>query len=89
MNPLYNSNPLQTIDLFKHSESVWQNISTARVTFDAWNAGQQKVQLIAYGGADVLNQKNLIFSPPELQYEPLDGLLGTAASSQPSSRRNM
>ena len=89
VNPLYNSNPLQTIDLFKHSESVWQNISTARVTCDAWNAGQQKVQLIAYGGADVLNQKNLIFSPPELQYEPLDGLLGTAASSQPSSRRNM
>ena len=81
VNPLYNSNPLQTIDLFKNSESVWRNISTARVTFDAWNAGQQKVQLIAYGGADVLNQKNLIFSPPELQYEPLDGLPGTAATS--------
>ena len=81
VNPLYNSNPLQTIDLFKNTESVWRNISTARLTFDAWTSGKQKVQLIAYGGADVLNQKNLIFSPPELQYEPLDGLPGTAANS--------
>jgi TonB-linked SusC/RagA family outer membrane protein len=80
-NPLYNSNPLQTIDLFKNNESVWRNISTARLTLDAWNAGQQKLQLIAYGGADVLNQKNLIFSPPELQYEPLDLLPGTSATS--------
>ena len=81
INPLYNSNPLQTIDLFKNTESVWRNISTARLTFDAWTGGHQKVQLIAYGGADVLNQKNLIFSPPELQYEPLDGLPGTSATS--------
>ncbi len=81
INPLYNSNPLQTIDLFKNTESVWRNISTARLTYDAWTGGQQKVQLIAYGGADVLNQKNLIFSPPELQYEPLDGLPGTSATS--------
>jgi TonB-linked SusC/RagA family outer membrane protein len=81
VNPLYNSNPLQTIDLFKNGESVWRNISTARLTLDAWNAGEQKLQLIAYGGTDVLNQKNLIFSPPELQYEPLDGLPGTSATS--------
>ena len=81
VNPLYNSNPLQTVDLFKNSESVWRNITTARLTLDAWNGTHQKVQFIANGGADVLNQKNLIFSPPELQYEPLDGLPGTAAAS--------
>jgi TonB-linked SusC/RagA family outer membrane protein len=81
VNPLYNSNPLQTVELFKNAESVWRNISTARLTFDAWTAAQQKLQLIAYGGADILNQKNLIFSPPELQYEPLDGLPGTSATS--------
>ena len=81
VNPLYNSNPLQTVDLFKNSESVWRNISTARLTYDAWTTAAQKVQLIAYGGADILNQKNLIFSPPELQYEPLDGLPGTSGTS--------
>jgi TonB-linked SusC/RagA family outer membrane protein len=81
INPLYNSNPLQTIDLFKNTESVWRNISTARLVLDAWTGGQQKVQLIAYGGADVLNQKNLVYSPPELQYEPLSGLPGTTATS--------
>jgi hypothetical protein len=79
VNPLYNSNPLQTVDLFKNTESVWRNITTARLTLDAWSNESQKLQLITYGGADVLNQKNLIFSPPELQYEPLDGLPGTSA----------
>jgi TonB-dependent SusC/RagA subfamily outer membrane receptor len=72
INPLYSSNPLQTIDLFKNNESVWRNISTARLTLDAWTAGSQKLQAIAYGGADVLNQKNLVFSPPALQFEPPD-----------------
>ena len=81
INPLYNSNPLQTVDLFKNNESVWRNISTARLTLDAWASGAQKLQLIAYGGADVLNQKNLVFSPPALQYEPLDLLPGTSATS--------
>ena len=81
VNPLYNSNPLQTVDLFKNSESVWRNITTGRLTLDAWNRGEQKLQLIAYGGADILNQKNIIFSPNELQFEPLDGLPGTAAAS--------
>ncbi len=81
VNPFYNSNPLQTIDLFKNTESVFRNISTARFTLDALARDQHKLQLIAYGGVDVLNQKNLVFSPPELQYEPLDGLPGTSATS--------
>jgi TonB-dependent SusC/RagA subfamily outer membrane receptor len=80
-NPFYPSNPLQTIDLFKNSESVWRSITTARLTMDAWSNDKQKLQLIAYGGADVLNQKNLVFSPPELQYERTSSTPGTTASS--------
>ncbi len=80
-NPLYNSNPLQTIDLFENGESVWRSITTARATFDALTTDSHKLQVIAYGGADVLNQKNVIYSPPELQFEPLDGLPGTTATS--------
>ena len=88
VNPLYNSNPLQTVDLFKNSESVWRTIATGRLTLDAWSGERQKLQLIAYGGADILNQKNLIFSPPELQFEPLDGLPGTAATSYADNLQN-
>jgi TonB-linked SusC/RagA family outer membrane protein len=80
-NPFYQSNPLQTIDLFKNDESVWRNITTARLTVDAWSTERQKVQFIAYGGADVLNQKNLVFSPPELQYERIGNLPGTTVTS--------
>lgn len=80
-NPFHNSNPLQTIDLFKNEESVWRSITTARVTVDALTTDDHKLQFIAYGGADVLNQKNVIYSPPELQFEPLDGLPGTTATS--------
>jgi TonB-linked SusC/RagA family outer membrane protein len=80
-NPFYPSNPLQTIDLFQNEESVWRSITTARLSLDAWETDRHKLQLIAYGGADVLNQKNVVFSPPELQFEPLDGLPGTTATS--------
>lgn len=81
VNPFYPSNPLQTIDMFQNEESVWRNITTARLSMDALTTDDHKLQLIAYGGADVLNQKNVIFSPPELQFEPLDGLPGTSATS--------
>lgn len=80
-NPFYPSNPLQTVELFQNDESVWRNITTARLTFDAVTIGDHQLQLIAYGGADILNQKNVVFSPPELQFEPIDGLPGTSATS--------
>ena len=47
-----------------------RNITTARLSFDAFTIGDHQLQLIAYGGADILNQKNVVFSPPELQFEP-------------------
>lgn len=81
VNPFYNSNPLQTIDLFKNEEGVWRNISTARLTWDVLSSSRQELRFIAYGGTDVLTQHNEVFSPPELQYEPLDGLPGTAVVS--------
>ncbi len=81
VNPFYPSNPLQTIDLFQNEESVWRNITTARISVDAFTSQSHQLQLIAYGGADILNQKNVVFSPPALQFEPADGLPGTTATS--------
>jgi TonB-linked SusC/RagA family outer membrane protein len=81
VNPFYPSNPLQTIDRFKNSEAVWRNITTGRLTWDVAQAGTQELRFIAYGGADVLSQRNEVFSPPDLQYEPLDNLPGTTVVS--------
>jgi len=81
IEPFYPSNPLQTISLFKNEEGVWRNISSARLTFDAWTTSKNELKLIGYGGADILNQHNAIYAPPELQFEPLDGLPGTTVVS--------
>ncbi len=78
VNPFYNSNPLHTIDLIKNEEGVWRNISTARLTWDLFATKRQELRFVGFGGADVLNQANYVYSPPVLQYEPLDGLPGTS-----------
>ena len=80
-DPFWPSNPLQTVELFKNQQTVWRNVSTARATFDAISADHHALQLIAYGGADLLNQRNNVFSPPELQNERNSALPGTAAVS--------
>lgn len=80
-NPFYNSNPLATIDLIKNEEGVWRNISTARLTWDIFANNRNELRFVGYGGADVLTQHNEVYSPPELQYEPLDGFPGTSVVS--------
>ncbi len=80
-NPFWPSNPLQTVDLFENKQTVWRNVSTVRAAFDAISADHHTLQLIAYGGADLLNQRNNVFSPPELQNERNNALPGTAAVS--------
>lgn len=78
VNPFYNSNPLHTIELIQNEEGVWRNISTARLTWDVFATRKQELRFVGFGGTDVLNQANEVYSPPVLQYEPLDGLPGTA-----------
>ena len=79
VNPFYNSNPLQTIDLVKNQEGVWRTITTARLTWNAFSNNTHELRFVGYGGADVLAQHNEVFAPPQLQFEPLDGLPGTTA----------
>ncbi|MEO7360547.1 MAG: SusC/RagA family TonB-linked outer membrane protein [Gemmatimonadaceae bacterium] len=90
VNQFYPSNPLQTIDQFKNGENVWRNITTSRLTADLLTGGKNTLQVIAYGGVDLLNQSNLIYSPPTLQFEPVDGLPGTSANSKTTNiQRNL
>jgi TonB-linked SusC/RagA family outer membrane protein len=88
INPFYNSNPLHTIELIKNEEGVWRNISNARLTWDIWANNKHELRFVGYGGADVLTQHNEVYSPNELQYEPLDGLPGTTAVSDGSNSQS-
>jgi len=81
LNPFYPSNPYQTIDLFKNRELVWRIVNSGRLNVNALQKGAHEVRLSAVGGVDVFTQRNDVYSPPELQFEPNDGLPGTAVSS--------
>lgn len=81
INPIYPSNPLQTIAQLQNREWVWRFINTARLTFDAIQNNRHHLRVIAYGGADALNQNNNVYSPPSLQYETANATYGTSIVS--------
>ena len=77
-NPFAASNILQTASLVNNDEEVWRFIGAANLTVQAVSTGAHNLRLTATGGIDFFNQKSQLFSPPELQYEPSDGLPGTS-----------
>lgn len=79
VNPFLASNPLQTAALVTTPETVWRTITTARMSYDALRTPRHVLRVLANGGADFFNQKDVVSSPPELQFEAADGLLGTYA----------
>jgi TonB-linked SusC/RagA family outer membrane protein len=79
VNPFQSSNPVQTAAMIKIPETVWRVISTGQVRYDALKTDRQSLRVLANGGVDFFNQKDVVQSPPELQFEPADGLLGTYA----------
>ena len=80
-NPFTPSNPLQTAALSKNDEDVWRLLGGSTVTLSVLQSAQQSLQLISTGGVDFFSQKNDLFFPPELQFEPNDGEAGTALLS--------
>ena len=80
-NPFVPSNPLQTAALSKNNEDVWRLLGGSTVTLNILQAERQSLQLISTGGVDFFTQKNDLFFPPELQFEPNDGEAGTALLS--------
>jgi TonB-linked SusC/RagA family outer membrane protein len=81
-NPFANSNPLQTASLAKNDESVWRMIASTDLQIDAIETDEHTLRLSASGGVDFFNLKNVIYSPPELQFEPIDGKPGTSFLGQ-------
>jgi TonB-linked SusC/RagA family outer membrane protein len=80
-NPFYPSNPLQTVALLQNREWVWRFINTAKLTANLYQDNQHNLKFIAYGGSDVFNQRNTVYSPPELQYEASSATPGTSVVS--------
>jgi TonB-linked SusC/RagA family outer membrane protein len=76
VSPFHASNPFQTIDKFQNEETVWRSITSGRVTYEALTTARNTVRFIGVAGLDVFNQKNSVFSPPELYFEDDDGFSG-------------
>jgi TonB-linked SusC/RagA family outer membrane protein len=81
ISPFHASNPFQTMDLFQNQETVWRSISSGRLTYSPYTSERNQIRIVGVGGFDVFNQKNFVFSPPELYFEDDDGFPGTDALS--------
>jgi len=80
-NPFQASNPLQTAALVTNKEDVWRFLSSGQLQYTPVTTARSTLRLQAVGGLDYFIQKNNIFSPPNVQFEDDDGLLGTSLLS--------
>jgi len=87
-NAFERSNPLQTFNFLKNEEDVWRLLGTTTLRWSALRSARNNLQFIGVGGVDYFQQDNNLVSPPELQFEPSDGLPGTVVLSK-SSNRNL
>lgn len=77
-NPFERSNPFQTRDLLQNTENVYRFTGAANARYALLARERQSLTLTLNGGIDQFSQRNDIFSPNELQFEPQDNLPGTA-----------
>ena len=63
------SNPLQTAALGQNNETVNRFTGGATLNYDAWSTNKQSLKFVAAGGADIFNQRDAIFAPPELYFQ--------------------
>jgi len=80
-NTIAGSNPLQTAALMSNNEDVYRTINSARLSWDI----SRSLRFVTLGGVDYFQQSNDLFFPPELQFEPQDGLPGTSLASNSHS----
>jgi len=84
-NPFERSNPLQTYAFLENNEDVWRALGAGTLRWEAINEARQNLRFVVTGGLDYFNQQNDIYSPPELQFEPQDGLPGTVVLGKTSN----
>lgn len=81
VNEFGNANALHTAEIFENLETVWRFLGAGKMIIDAVKTGSHTLRLVTNAGADFFGQKNNVFSPPTLQFEAVDGLLGTSVVS--------
>jgi TonB-linked SusC/RagA family outer membrane protein len=79
------SNPLQTAALSRNDEDVWRFTMGSDLTWNIKSGERNSLRAVLSGGADFFIQKNPLFFPPELQFEPQDGFPGTSLLSNSSN----
>ena len=79
-NPFTSSNPLQTIAFLRTPEDVFRLIGSVNAQYNVFSNDMQNLKATLDMGLDHYAYTTNIFSPPFLQYEPLDGLAGTATN---------
>lgn len=80
-NPFASSNPLQSIEHFEKPEETWRLLASENLDVRFKDSEKQTLRLNVAGGVDYFSQDNSFFSPPFMEYEDLDGELGTAGQS--------
>ena len=80
VNPFTSSNPLQTLAYLRTPEDVFRQIGSLNAQYQVFTTDKQNLKATVDAGIDHYAYTTNIFSPPILQYEPLDGLPGTATN---------
>jgi outer membrane receptor protein involved in Fe transport len=90
-NGIYPSNPspliaagtnvLQSVEILQNEEDVWRLITGTNAALDVYKTQDSAVTLLSNVGVDSFTQKNNLLSPPELTFEPADGLPGTSINA--------
>jgi TonB-dependent starch-binding outer membrane protein SusC len=81
------SNPFQTFTYLKNTEDVNRVIAAGSMSFQVLQTATNRMSVQYLAGMDRFNQDNQIYSPNFLQYEPNDGLLGTAVQTNADNRQ--
>ncbi|MBV9773769.1 MAG: SusC/RagA family TonB-linked outer membrane protein [Gemmatimonadetes bacterium] len=84
-NPFAASNPVQTAAMSQNDENVWRNVTALNFSYDLLHSDRQSLRAVATGGVDYFLQRNILYYPPTLQFEPNDKLPGTAVNANAGS----
>ncbi|MGH7668382.1 MAG: TonB-dependent receptor domain-containing protein, partial [Gemmatimonadaceae bacterium] len=87
MNPFVsdNANPFQNAALVKNPEDVFRYIGSVNTSLSAYSSDRQTLDFTLIAGLDAYQYNSHLFSPPDVYFEPADGLPGTIVTNKTSS----
>ncbi|HEX5438335.1 MAG TPA: SusC/RagA family TonB-linked outer membrane protein [Gemmatimonadaceae bacterium] len=77
-NPFAHSNALQTVNFVQTPEDVFRLQGATSANYNVFTTDKQNLTATLDAGIDHYTQKDNIYSPPFLEFEPADGFAGTA-----------